>query len=60
MTGKPLPLSGETKEAITNTAESRSTGQHVPGKDTGSKVGTSEAADSEKKVKSEKEGMLSS
>jgi hypothetical protein len=32
-------------------------GQHASGKDAGSKVGTDEAADSEKKAKSEKERM---
>jgi len=50
-------LSGETKEAIINATQSSSTSQHASEKDAGSKVGTAEAADSEKKVKSEKERM---
>ena len=60
MTGQPPPLSDETKEAIANAAQSSAVGQHAPGKDAGSKVGTTEAADGEKKVKSEKERMDSS
>jgi valyl-tRNA synthetase len=57
VTGKPPPRLGETKEAISNTAQSSSIGQHASGKNAGSKVGTTEAADGEKKVKSEKERM---
>jgi valyl-tRNA synthetase len=57
VTGKPPPLSEETKEALTIAAQSSSMGQHASGKDAGSKVGTAEAADGEKKVKSEKERM---
>jgi valyl-tRNA synthetase len=50
-------LSEETKEALTIVAQSSPMGQHASGKDAGSKVGTAEAADGEKKVKSEKERM---
>ena len=53
-------MSGETKEAISNAAQSNSIGQHASGNDAGSKVGTTEAADGEKKVKSEKERMETS
>lgn len=57
VTGNPPPLSGETKEAITNATQSSSMGQHASGKDAGSKVGTTEAIEGEKKAKSEKERM---
>jgi hypothetical protein len=50
-------LSGETKDAVTNEAQSSLIGQHASGKDSGSKVGTTEEVDGEKKVKSEKERM---
>lgn len=46
VSGKPPPLSNETKAAVADAAESSATGSHVPGQDGG-----------EKKVKSEKECM---
>lgn len=55
ITGNPPSISPEVSAALKNAAESESTGSHVPGKDAGSKVGTSEAGAGEKKVKSEKE-----
>ena len=55
VTGKPPSVSNETKAALIEAAKTSAIGQHAPGKDTGSKVGTAEAADGEKKVKSEKE-----
>lgn len=57
MTGKPPPSSEETIEALTSAAQSSSMGQHASGKDASSKVGIAEAANGEKKVKSEKERM---
>lgn len=55
MSGPPPPLSKETKTALADSAKSDPIGGHVPGKDSGSKVGTAQAGEGEKKVKSEKE-----
>jgi hypothetical protein len=55
VTGKPPPVSNETKAALVEAAKTSAVGQHVPGRDAGSKIGTVEAVDGEKKVKSEKE-----
>lgn len=55
VSGKPPPLSNETKAAVSEAAKSSPTGSHVPGQDAGSKVGTAGAGEGEKKVKSEKE-----
>jgi len=55
VSGPPPAISSEIKDAIKDSAQSEATGSHVPGQDAGSKVGTSEAAGGEKKVKSEKE-----
>jgi valyl-tRNA synthetase len=54
-------VSDETKAALADAAKSNTAmGQHTVGKDAGSKVGTAEAGEGEKKVKSEKERMEAS
>ncbi|KAE8447460.1 Valine--tRNA ligase, mitochondrial [Mollisiaceae sp. DMI_Dod_QoI] len=55
VSGKPPPLSNETKSALNDATNSSATGSHVTGQDAGSKVGTAQAVEGEKKVKSEKE-----
>jgi valyl-tRNA synthetase len=55
VSGKPPALSNETKDAVKDAASSSPIGSHVPGQDAGSKVGTAQAGEGEKKVKSEKE-----
>lgn len=55
MSGAPPPVSNETKNALKDATNSSATGSHTPGQDAGSKVGTAEAGEGEKKVKSEKE-----
>ncbi|KAL5320915.1 hypothetical protein ACEPPN_011725 [Leptodophora sp. 'Broadleaf-Isolate-01'] len=52
VSGKPLPVSDETKAALADATNSSPIGTHVAGQDAGSKVGTAEAGT---KVKSEKE-----
>ncbi|TAQ85760.1 hypothetical protein B7494_g5903 [Chlorociboria aeruginascens] len=55
VSGRPPPVSDETKSTLADAAQSDTIGAHVPGQDAGSKVGTAEAHEGEKKVKSEKE-----
>lgn len=55
VTGKPPSVTNETKAALVEAAKTSAIGQHAPGKDAGSKAGTAEAVNGEKKVKSEKE-----
>jgi len=55
VSGNPPPVSNETKTALKNATNSSATGSHTPGQDAGSKVGTAQAVEGEKKVKSEKE-----
>ncbi|KUJ22727.1 valyl-tRNA synthetase-like protein [Mollisia scopiformis] len=55
VSGAPPPVSNETKAALKDATNSSATGSHTPGQDAGSKVGTAEAGEREKKVKSEKE-----
>ena len=55
ISGKPPPVSDETKAVLTEMAKSSVGGQHAPGKGAGSKVGTAETVNGEKKVKSEKD-----
>lgn len=57
MSEAPPPVSKETKEALTGAAKSNPTGSHVAGQDAGSKAGTAQAGEGEKKVKNEKECM---
>jgi hypothetical protein len=52
VTGKPPPVSGESKAALVN---ANLTGQHASGKDSSSNTSATELVDGEKKVKSEKE-----
>ncbi|KAF8866576.1 valyl-tRNA synthetase-like protein [Acephala macrosclerotiorum] len=55
VSGNPPPVPNETKAALKDATNSSATGSHTPGQDAGSKVGTAQTADGEKKVKSEKE-----
>jgi valyl-tRNA synthetase len=57
VSGKPPVLSNAAKDAVKDGSGSSPIGSHIPGQDTGSKVGTAEADVGEKKVKSEKECM---
>jgi hypothetical protein len=57
VTGLPPPVSDETKAALADATNASPTRSHVPGQDAGSKAGTPQAAEGEKKVKSEKECM---
>lgn len=48
-------MSDETKAALADATNSSILGSHASGQDAGSKIGTPQAADGEKKVKTEKE-----